>query len=391
MPSDLMPKLSYQLMTTVSEIEKLKDCWVALLQSCSHHTIFQTWEWQFTWLTSFDTSPHVLLIFAEDELIAILPFFKIKKLRFYLLRLIGSPDSDYLDFIIKQGFEREVITFFFMNILYDDHSIGIVELDSVSELSPSYSLIPDIELKSFYVVDSQKTCPYILLPRSWDEYLQSLSPSTRYFIRRKTRKLHRDFCVTMGLTRTERDMDSRMENFIVQHQKRWESLDKPGAFAVDGFAAFHRQVARKLFQQDWLRLYFLELNGQPAASYYLFYHQNSLYFYLSGFDPAYSRYSPSAVLMAQVIKDAITGSCEEFDMMRGVGAYKYKWSSHVRRNRSYTILRKTPSVWVYRICTVLTTTLASLIKTKMSARAKLAIRRAMPRRVIQTLGPFFRA
>ena len=154
---------------------------------------------------------------------------------FYLLRLIGSPDSDYLDFIIKQGFEREVITFFFMNILYDDRSIGIVELDSVSELSPSYSLIPKLAFKPFYIVDSQKICPYILLPRSWNEYLQSLSPSTRYFIKRKIRKLHHDFDVTMGFILTERDMDARMNDFIAQHQKRWKSLDKPGAFAVDGF------------------------------------------------------------------------------------------------------------------------------------------------------------
>ena len=108
-----------------------------------------------------------MLVFAAHDLVAILPFYRIPKPLFSLLRLIGSPDSDYLDLIITPGFESAVMTFFFGTILPTYRTIGMVELDAVPEASPLSDLLAEFITARFQVITTDKICPYIPLPSSY--------------------------------------------------------------------------------------------------------------------------------------------------------------------------------------------------------------------------------
>ena len=343
-----MPKeLTYSVIHSLRDFQKFEDQWNDLLSWRPHHSIFQTWEWQLTWLETFQKEPYIILIFKGDKLAAILPFFKVNVYAFHILRLIGAPDSDYLDLIIGKGFEKEILSLFFLEILNRERSVGIVELHSINETSPLFSFIHETPLKNFEIVFTEKICPYVRLPDTWDNYLNSLSSSTRYLIRRKQRKLNENFSVNADFVRTQDEFEKRMEDFILQHQKRWISLHRPGAFARRRFKAFHQKVGKRLFQRGWVRLYFLELNNRPAASYYLFHYKNSFFYYLSGFDPKYEKYSPGIILMGKIIKDAIHESRDEFDLMRGSTAYKFNWAHEKRVNHNFILKRKVGTVAVY--------------------------------------------
>ena len=51
-------------------------------------------------------------------------------------------------------------------------------------------------------------------------------------------------------------------------------------------------------------------------------------FYLSGFDPAFARYSPGKLVVAHAIEQAITrDAARAFDFLRGAEAYKYAWGA----------------------------------------------------------------
>ena len=139
-----------------------------------------------------------------------------------------------------------------------------------------------------------------------------------------------------------------------------------------------------------LRLYYLELNNKPVASYYLFKYQNSIHFYLTGFDPEYKGFSPSVVLLAQAIKDAISEGLDEFDFLREAYAYKLKWEPQTRINQTFTIIKNKASAKFYILLLLIFRRCAERIKNILSAHSKLVIRKKLPQRIVNSFDPFFR-
>lgn len=373
--------LHYKIIKDCNNFEEVKEEWNSLLAHSSSNTIFLTWEWQFSWWKSFGGELFIILIYERKDLLAILPFLISRKLGFHVLKFIGAPDSDYLGFIIKKSFERIILDYFLNDFLSNNSRIGIIELHSINETSPLYLLINDVVGNDFNVNYSKKICPYISLPGTYDAYLKSLSSGMRYYIKRKRRKLYRDYCVNVGFVCTKEDLEKRMTDFILQHQKRWNTLHKPGAFSNNSFEDFHLKVGKRLLQKGWLKLYYLELNNHPVASYYLFHYKNALYYYLSGFEPEYGKYSPGVVLMEQAISDAINEGLDKFDLMRGEESYKFKWTSQRRFNHTFILKRKRLSVLLDFLIN------SSIKKTALLIKMKIAIR--VKDKIVNIFAPYF--
>ncbi len=383
--------LNYRIITTRNEFEDIKEEWAHLLSNSSGNSIFLLWEWQYLWWESFGGDLFILLVREDNRIIAILPFIKTYKIFFCILKMIGAPHSDYLDFIIEKGCEKKVLDFFFNCFLNEHKEVKIVELDSINQESPNLDFLLNKVPSSFFRDGfREKECPYIMLPDSWQIYLNSLSASMRYYIGRKERKMEKEFNVQIGLAENRDEVSVRMDHFIEQHQNRWSQRQRPGAFYSDAFCAFHKKVSERFFEKGYLKLYYLELNQKPVASYYLFNYNNAVLFYLSGFDPVYSRYSPGAVLMGRVIRDAIYQGMDEFDFMRGESDYKFKWTTEKRVVITFSLARKTPAVYIYLFTLSILKHTASIIKKTFPVRIKEILRRIIPQWIINTFDPFFR-
>jgi CelD/BcsL family acetyltransferase involved in cellulose biosynthesis len=89
-------------------------------------------------------------------------------------------------------------------------------------------------------------------------------------------------------------------------------------------------VARRFLQRGWLRLHRLRLDGETAAAFYCFQLGRRVYYYLSGFDVAFGKFSIGNVLMAQAIERAIADGATEFDLLRGDETYKFAWKAEER-------------------------------------------------------------
>jgi CelD/BcsL family acetyltransferase involved in cellulose biosynthesis len=75
-----------------------------------------------------------------------------------------------------------------------------------------------------------------------------------------------------------------------------------------------------------LRLYTLTLGRRVAAAFYGFSAKGRSVYYLGGFDPEFSRYSPGTLLVAHAIGRAVTDDhAHTFDFLRGRETYKLAW------------------------------------------------------------------
>ena len=380
-----------EIVTTPQGFLALKEDWNSLLRKATWHPLFLTWEWQHAWWHARGGELFIVLVREAGALVAILPFLIVRKFRINLLRFIGTLDSDYLDFIVKRGYEEPVVDFFLNDFLNDHPRIGIAELECINERSSTASyLMAGLPSARFDVSIEEKVCTYIEAPTSWDAYLATLSPKMRYYIRRKERKLNRDFKVTIAVIRDAKQLDARMADFFAQHQQRWNRVGRPGAFFSNAFQRFHKDISSTLFKLGILNLYYVELDDKPVGSYYMFKYEGALHFYLSGFDPAYERYSLGVVLLAQAVKDTIDDNLKEVDLMREPYGYKLKWAPRKRLNRTFTLIRKKgPAKGCFALQRI-TERIAASLKGFLPARARLAVRSAMPTRIVGSLDRFFR-
>lgn len=180
-------------------------------------------------------------------------------------------------------------------------------------------------------------CPHLELPASWEEYLASLSANRRHRLRREERHLQRDHAVIV----TDYDGDRVEEGWrrlVALHEQRWEGA---GAFRDRRVEELHRCFAQELSRRGTLWLTTLDVDGQPAAAWYGFADQDTVYFYQSGRDPRRDHESVGLVLMAMMIRRAIERGFRWFDFLRGDEAYKKDWTKARRVTSELVAFRPT--------------------------------------------------
>src|SRR5208337_586075 len=90
----------------------LEKTWQDMLHRCHNSAIFSTWEWLTAWWKHFGNDKRLVLLLAEenDKIVGIAPLMysihKMFGLRMGKIEFIGTPDSDYADFILAEKSEE---------------------------------------------------------------------------------------------------------------------------------------------------------------------------------------------------------------------------------------------------------------------------------------------
>lgn len=248
-----------------------------------------------------------------------------------LWRPVGHGRCDYLDLVAEPGCEEMVARTFASHM---ENRPGWVCVDLPQARPGSVvSFIPGT-----HAVDGE-TCPGCDLPDNWETFRKSLGKALRGNIGYYARALSKQGEMRIH-TADAKTVDADMDAFFTLHQRRWRSRWLPGAFADRKSREYHRSLARTLLSAGRLRLHTLTVDGQAIASLYCFATDRETFYYLGGFDPAWSRWSPGTVLTAHAIRHAIEHDRSvRFDFLRGNEAYKYKWGAVDRHNRRYSLAR----------------------------------------------------
>lgn len=330
--------------TNQEEFLSLKNEWNNLLERASTNTIFLTWEWLFSWWKFYKDGKNLLILIARDEnqnLIGIAPLMINKRKTFPCLSLktiqfIGAEKggSDCLDFIIFNGKEEEFLNLFF-NYLKEHLEIwDLIELSDMREDSNTIKIIEKIFKKfGLRVQKKQKsTCPYIHLPEGWDLYLQSLSKKMYKNVTYQTRRLERNYKTKFETCRDINQIEDAIETFLQLHNMRLQLELDPC------WVNFIKEITHCFFEKGWLKLNFLKINDKPVAVLFDFVYSGKEYYFQSGFNPKWSKFSVGTVLIGLCIKDAISNGLKEFDFLRGRELYKYNWADKERKTMCIFII-----------------------------------------------------
>jgi CelD/BcsL family acetyltransferase involved in cellulose biosynthesis len=319
-------QLQVECVTSRAALNALRPEWDRLWATVPDRTPFQSSAWTFPWWDVFGSGELRVLAFRHGEqLVALVPLY----LSFSddgsrELRLIGDGISDYLDVLVSPPVSKPVLTG-----LAEILGTGLDEwtfcgLDHLRR----GSLLVQLDVPPGTSVSSgqEEPCPALHLPSSPERLRDHIGASFFKNIRSQRRAAER-----MGGTAvhaaTVDNVDSMIEEMFRLHDARWSCRGAAGARLDPAVREFHRAAAPVLLAAGLLRMYALRIGRQIAAIYYGLHSGDRAYYYLGGFDPAFSCVGPGTLVIAAAIEAAIEEGATTFDFLGGREAYKYRWGA----------------------------------------------------------------
>ncbi|MGI4788410.1 MAG: GNAT family N-acetyltransferase [Janthinobacterium lividum] len=327
------------------EMAALEPEWQRLASLCPTATVFQTYEWNAAWWKHFGgTGGRRLRLVTfrgpDGVLVGLAPlmtsFWYATPLR--RLSFLGTGTSDYLDVLAAPGWEREVAESLY-GYLEATGGWQIADFQQLRASSYLQEHCPNPAVRLTTLDVPGEACPYLPLPETWEALLQGLGKKTRANVGYYDRALHKVYEVAIGPVTDETELDDELTRLFELHQRRWNQRWLPGVFAGKRVQAFHRDAARRLLGKNWLRLFYLRLDGVTQASLYCFGYGDRIAYYQGGFEPTLARLSLGTVLTARAIQTAILEGRQEFDFLRGDEPYKAKWTGESRVNQRRLVTR----------------------------------------------------
>jgi CelD/BcsL family acetyltransferase involved in cellulose biosynthesis len=321
-----------------NELFQLRDEWNKVLEKCPDNNVFLTWEFLWTYWNHLggERKLRTMVIRDKNEIIGIAPFRQSrysfeKALGYNVIEPLGY-GADYTGLILtKRRAECIQVIMNYLDGRNDWDFIYLYDLPATSTIAEQLQFI--VRSKSKFKLKQGTICPYLPLPSSKDLLMQELSKKFRKNLRNYRRLLEKD-CRRIEFKKAGAfdSVEKAMEIFFNLHQERWESKNRPGAFATERIRNFYVDVASQFAKNGWLELYFLTVDDEPVAATYNYVFGKKLYYVLGGFNPAYSRFSVGHLLHQKAIEDCIIHGISEYDFLKGDEPYKFLWTNRYRRN-----------------------------------------------------------
>lgn len=217
-----------------------------------------------------------------------------------------------------------------INRLHDEYHVTSVRFDNVREQSLLFQYLSELIQEPPRL---QEVAPKIALPKTWEEYLESLERIKRKELKRKWKRLETvpyEFRLINPL-----ESAAYFEAFIRLHSLSDFTKEQ---FMTDPMKAFFKDLLTLSIPGCQQKLAFLYINNEPVASVFYFENEQELLLYNSGYDPVQKYYSVGLLLIAHLIQHAIVQKKTTFDFLRGNERYKYDLGGKEEKLYQFTFL-----------------------------------------------------
>jgi len=311
-----------QLVTTIEALESHAAEWDALWRRAPGATPFQSPHWLLPWWTHFANGGELAVVMSGD---ALAPLYVVRDGDESLGMFLGTGNSDYLDFL---GTDIEPLLACALDV-----DCQFWDLQQIRPSSPLLAAkLPDGWSDNAEEMDP---CPVLSIENAGEELSNLLSTHAR-----KKLRYYRRAAKATYESATHESLGELLNALFELHAARWQKRGLPGVLSDDVTQSFHRHTARRMLDAGALRMYAMRIDGRIVAVFYGFAHQGTVYYYLSGYDPALDRLSIGNLIVAHAVEEAVREGATTFDFLRGAEEYKYAWGATDRVNRRRQLFRE---------------------------------------------------
>jgi CelD/BcsL family acetyltransferase involved in cellulose biosynthesis len=313
---------------TTRAFTDLEQEWEDLYGDSPLATPFQSWAWLYSWWESYGEGYELRLITVRDDgeglLVGILPLVLERRWGFGKLLFVGTGQTDYLDVIVREGWEDEVT------------EAGISALGQLGSwrVADLHQLRPDAAAWAIFrkwnrlrLCVRQANCPVIDV-EPWEDLVGSLSKNLRKTVRRSVSRVAAD-----GVRRQVAEpaaAESAARRLVTLHREAWQGRDIGLEHLTQKFeshvvAATRRMMARGLggISEFWTEggvvISVFWVSGEDVFATYI----------LGASQTALQRYQVSSLYIWDAVLNALDRDCSTVDLLRGEESYKLRWSSRI--------------------------------------------------------------
>ena len=322
-------------MEVIHELESLgsiEDEWRRLAEGGGN--AFVTPEWFTAWFRHYGEhkTPSVVVSRAPGGAVqGIFPLARSLRGRPISLRFAGANLGDHFHPLADDG-EGVTLSRLAGAFLEQQPGASTIVLDNVDAAATWWrALAAGFRRPLVTSAYRHSTLPRIDLgDTTWEEFLAARSRNFRSQVRRRERRLEREHGLRFRRTTDAGQVAQDMQTFYRLHDARWRerggsSLNSPTA------RAFHTDFAAAALQRGWLRLWFLEADGDDVAAWYGWRLGDRYSYYLAGFAPEWANRDVGNVLFSHTIRSAIEEGAQQYDMLMGEEAYKSRYATSQRQ------------------------------------------------------------
>ncbi len=342
--------MTVEVITQRKDLPAIAEAWDSLAHEDRRDGFFRTFAWYSAWMEHIrpDAEPFVVVVRDGGQLVGLAPFCRLRyrDLGFTLRAIAWAGrevvSGDFLDFVCRNEKRGEVAKAVLKFVREASSHWGLLvagellkEGDSCRELDGQGR-----ELGLSVRYQESRICPYIELPKTFDDYLGGMTSSMRYHVRRRIREVEKKGA-RLEVFSEPLEVAARVDTLIDLHLTRWRHDNLPGTFGRPGFPAFLRQICANPPSRSSSCVFQLTHEGTSVASLIMFYFGDSALYYQAGWDPhsPLAACSPGVVVMAHSIRHAIERGFHYYEFLRGDEAYKMRWTKTHRETTSLLLAR----------------------------------------------------
>jgi CelD/BcsL family acetyltransferase involved in cellulose biosynthesis len=311
-------RLTLDTISGADEFARLGTDWDRLVRAMPRPSPFLLHGWLREWWRHYGErgTLAVHVAYRDGQLVGALPLCVSRRRGLRVLTFLGGQHSALADLLVAPG-EEGVAAAIAQRAACADHDYAdLFGLPGDSRLVEAFG---DSRLRVIERVES----PVLDIDGDWDDvYHAKISAKKRSEDRRRTRSLAKVGGVEVSVARTHDELETALEDVFALHLLRWRDRPDGSELATPLGRRFVRAALLALADHDVPRIITKKVDGRPIAFKVFFALEGRIYFYRSGFDPAFARFSPGVLTTLAAVEAGAREGATRVEFLGGAERYK---------------------------------------------------------------------
>jgi CelD/BcsL family acetyltransferase involved in cellulose biosynthesis len=301
----------------VGDRARIADEWRYLAKSSQN--LFASYEWTDSWWRHYGAAKQALTFLCrrgDGSPIAILPLYVERLGPLRVARFVGDGVADELGPICAPE-DAETAGGALRQVLFAGSRRCELLIGRALAAPMGWG-----RMLRAYMLNHEGSPVVQLAGRSWADFVAQRSKHFRQRVVAGERRLRERHGLHFRLVRREDELPDALESLFALHREMRDG--QPSSFLRA--EPFHRDFAGRAFDLGWLRLWILEMEGQPAAAALDYRYGDVVSGYQLGLARRWRSKLHARLIVANSIRAASEEGASEYRFGRGAESYKYQFA-----------------------------------------------------------------